>query len=543
MSKSTDKIRAEIEESRRKYEETKKVAADFCLGYFARFEQNQFNSASLIKDLENLDEDIYKEAIEFIIRAKKPFWISLSVAELKTFLEYLFTSKWFERERDSYYYQHYKRDLLESATLNQYGIEVLSDLYKHNKTIQSKAGGYIVNRLVHSQDGRAILLDFLKIDDAEIQYPALNALANHCVHPGFEPVYLAEDAHLYIDTIRSFLSHSNNDLSKVAIFTLHYGELLNTAETIALLQAKNTNRKLVGLQSLKYLKIDSSKAQQLCTLVVECLESDKLDISNAALKGLSYLSDKFSNLVAGEILDGLVVRKHNYPKEFFNTNTVISALREVFKKNQRLPGEVLHKLCRIAYTSNIDVRNRSVFVATALNKKEFLALVNEQRENNPSFAKSILNTVTGALDTDQIVNQISQTDPKDVQQNAANQITVPAKYYENGLSQAKTSFNWAIAITIFSIISFIVAVLLFMNNADKTGTVIAGLGGALTQLIAGTLLFIYRRTLIQLDNYTEQMSKVQNYLLANSFVESLDGEAKEQARMELIKTVANSTNP
>lgn len=540
MGKSTDEIRAEIEEHRKKYEETKKAAADFCLRYFARFEENQFESASFIKDLESLDEEMYKEAIEFIIRARKPFWISLSAVELKLFLEYLFTSKWFENE--SYSSQHYKGDLLESAALNQNGIEVLSDLYKHNKTIQSKAGGYIVNRLVNSQNGRAILLEFLKIEDADIQYPALNALANHCVHPGFEPVYLADDAHLYIDAIRSFLFHSNNNLSKVATFTLHYGELLNTVETIALLQAKSANRKIIGLQSLRYLKVDSSKAQQLCTLVVECLESDKLDVNNAALKGLSYLSDKFSNLLAEEILDGLVIRKYDYPKEFFNTNTVTTALREIFKKNQRLPGEVLHKLCNIAYTSNIDVRNRSIFVAVALNKKEFLALVNERREGNPSVSKAILNTVTGTLDTDQIVTQISQTDPKDVQQNAANQITVLAKYYENGLSQAKASFSWAIAITIFSILSFIVAALLFVNNTDKTGTVIAAVGGALTQLIAGTLLFIYRRTLIQLDNYTAQMSKVQNYLLANSFAESLEGEAKEQARIELIKTVANSSN-
>ena len=163
------------------------------------------------------------------------------------------------------------------------------------------------------------------------------------------------------------------------------------------MQIGDAQRYTVGLESLKYLKVDYSKSRDLCSLVVKALEDKVIDVSNAALKGVSILSDRFSNVLIEEILDGLIVRKSGYPKEFFNTKIVTSALRETFKQNPRLPGETLHKLCEIAYSSNSEVRNRSVFVAIALNKKEFLALVNERREGNPSTAKAILNTVTGDL--------------------------------------------------------------------------------------------------------------------------------------------------
>jgi flagellar motor component MotA len=143
------------------------------------------------------------------------------------------------------------------------------------------------------------------------------------------------------------------------------------------------------------------------------------------------------------------------------------------------------------------------------------------------------------LESSQIVNQISETDPKDIQQNAANQINLLTKYYENGLSQAKASFNWAITMAIVGFIGYITAIILFINNIDKTGALVSTIGASLTQFLAGSLFWIYQKTLTQLNNYNSQMNNIQNYLLANSFIESLEGNAKELARMDLIKRVAN----
>ncbi len=530
----------QLEEYRKQREEAKKFAVQFCQDHITRLEQKNFDINFFLADLKKFDEETFELAIGGLIRENKSFWQNLSESELKVFIEYVVTTSWFKKTNS--FSDSQKRDFLSAASRNINAISVLSSIYKDTAKKNPEASKYIADQLAESENGRAELINILKIDDAEIQYLALVALANHCIMSGIEPAYIKDDNPLYINMIRGFVFHSNGRLSRIAVIALHEGELLNVDEIIKLMQLGGSQRTWVGLAATRYLRIESSKARELCSLVVKALEDNSIDVSNVAMEAIGRLSEKFHELLAEEILDALVVRKSGYPKEFFNTNIVTSALRETFKHNPRLPGGILHKLCDIAYTSNIEARNRAVFVAMALNKREFLALVNERRESNPSAAKAILNTVTGTLDTDQIANQISQTDPKDVQQNAANQITVLAKYYENGLLQAKASFNWAIAITIFSILSFIVAVLLFMNNTDKTGTIIATVGGTLTQLIAGTLLFIYRRTLMQLDNYTQQMNRIQNYLLANSFIESLDGDEKQRARVDLIKTVATGSN-
>lgn len=144
------------------------------------------------------------------------------------------------------------------------------------------------------------------------------------------------------------------------------------------------------------------------------------------------------------------------------------------------------------------------------------------------------------MEISQIASQISETDPKDIQQNAANQIGLLTKYYENGLLQAKSSFNWAIGITVLSVLAFIVITLLFGKNADKTIVWITAISSGLAELIAGTLLIIYQKTLSQLNNYNHQMSKIQDFLLANSFIESLSQDAQDSARLELIRSLASS---
>ena len=231
-----------------------------------------------------------------------------------------------------------------------------------------------------------------------------------------------------------------------------------------------------------------------------------------------------------------------YGREFFNSNIVVSALKEAIKFNPRLQGKLLHNVRDIAINSSGNVRNRAVFVGIGISRKEFLALINEIQESNPVAAKSIAGIVAGNLESTQIINQISETDPKDIQQNAANQIGLLRRYYESGLAQAKSSFNWAIGITVLSILAFIGIVILFGKNEDKTIIWATAIASGLTELIAGTLLLIYQKTLLQLNNYNRQMSKIQDYLLANSFIESLSENARDNARLELIRSITPTQN-
>ena len=143
------------------------------------------------------------------------------------------------------------------------------------------------------------------------------------------------------------------------------------------------------------------------------------------------------------------------------------------------------------------------------------------------------------MDANFIASQISGTDPSDVQQNAANQIKLLAKYHESGLQQARTSFNWAIALSLLGFPLLIFAFYYLLTNQSENPTsFISAMASVLVEFIAGTLFYLYNQTRKQLTYYHQQMNQIQRFLLANSVAESLENPAKEASRIELIRAIA-----
>jgi hypothetical protein len=241
------------------------------------------------------------------------------------------------------------------------------------------------------------------------------------------------------------------------------------------------------------------------------------------------------------IISELIIRESGRPSEYFNPDTISKTLQVLFKWNSRLYGQALKTLCEIAVGNKGAVRRRATLAAISIDERGFLAQVNENSGSNPEAAKEILNLVTGNLDAAIIANQISGTDPSDVQQNAANQIKLLAQYHESGLQQAKTSFNWAIVISLAGFPFLVLAgYYLLTNQSGNLTSIVSSIGSVLVEFMAGTLFYLYNQTRKQLTYYHQQMNQIQRFLLANSVAESLEQPAKENARMELIKTIANS---
>jgi len=200
-------------------------------------------------------------------------------------------------------------------------------------------------------------------------------------------------------------------------------------------------------------------------------------------------------------------------------------LEKLFKFNPQLLSKTLYQLCEIAIENKGSIRNRAVFVGSLLDKGEFAALVKERAEDNPEAVKSILDIAGASLDTSSIVARISETDPGDIQQNAANQIKLLEKYHEDGLQQAKTSFRWALILSIFSLICLVVSIcyLLFISPGVNVVNILTTISSVLAQFLAATQFVLYNQTRKQLTYYHQQMNQIQKFLLANSVAESLNG--------------------
>ena len=68
----------------------------------------------------------------------------------------------------------------------------------------------------------------------------------------------------------------------------------------------------------------------------------------------------------------------------------------------------------------------------------------------------------------------------------------------------------------------------------------SGIGGVLVEMFAGTYLYLYKHASDQLATYRLALENMQKILLANSMCEGLDTEAKESARIDLIRLVVTS---
>jgi len=64
------------------------------------------------------------------------------------------------------------------------------------------------------------------------------------------------------------------------------------------------------------------------------------------------------------------------------------------------------------------------------------------------------------------------------------------------------------------------------------------ISGALIEVISAINFYLYGKTSAQLASFHTRLDITQRFLLANSMCESLEGEFKQRARYELIKTVS-----
>jgi hypothetical protein len=141
----------------------------------------------------------------------------------------------------------------------------------------------------------------------------------------------------------------------------------------------------------------------------------------------------------------------------------------------------------------------------------------------------------------QLISKISQTKADDVQAVAASQIGLLVGYHEIVLAQSKRSFAWALTGAGTGMVFFMAAVGLALWTDKVAAVLIPAISGAVVEVIAGVVFYLYGKTTSQLGEFHGRLETLQRYPLANSICESLQGEACEKVRSDLIRAIARIT--
>ena len=137
-----------------------------------------------------------------------------------------------------------------------------------------------------------------------------------------------------------------------------------------------------------------------------------------------------------------------------------------------------------------------------------------------------------------IIQQLSSTKTNDVQSVAASQISLLVGYHEIVLAQSRRSFTWALIGAGAGLAFFMIAAGLALSAKNALGATLAAISGAVVEIVAGVVFYLYGKTTSQLGDFHGRLEKLQRYLLANSICESLGETERDKARADLIREIA-----
>ncbi len=148
----------------------------------------------------------------------------------------------------------------------------------------------------------------------------------------------------------------------------------------------------------------------------------------------------------------------------------------------------------------------------------------------PHYLEPIEVTARAAL------SEVSSADPTNIQQVAAGTLSLNNLYYQNVLTQAKSSYRAAVVTATIASALFLSAVVLAIFFSRLVPSTLSTIGGAIVAGISGLNFWLFGQTSKQLDSFHLRLERMQRYLVANSVSSAMT----ETARDEGLRSIVDS---
>jgi hypothetical protein len=135
---------------------------------------------------------------------------------------------------------------------------------------------------------------------------------------------------------------------------------------------------------------------------------------------------------------------------------------------------------------------------------------------------------------------VAGLDPAKIQEVAASQVVISERYCNTVLHHAQRLFRWALMAAGAGLLFFLLAIALLVFQQSVTGALISLTSGGALEALALLNFCLYGRIFHQLRAIQERLDRTQQYLLANSICENLNGEVKQTTQIELIRAIMHS---
>lgn len=109
------------------------------------------------------------------------------------------------------------------------------------------------------------------------------------------------------------------------------------------------------------------------------------------------------------------------------------------------------------------------------------------------------------------------------------------EYFQISKKQSKFSFYFSISSSVVGIIVVIIAALGIVIFKNPGISIIAAVGGAITEIISGIVLWIHNKSALQLNYYYDSLHENEKFLSALNIADKLSEDKREDMYIEIIR--------
>ncbi len=108
--------------------------------------------------------------------------------------------------------------------------------------------------------------------------------------------------------------------------------------------------------------------------------------------------------------------------------------------------------------------------------------------------------------------------------------------------QIRKSFSAAMFSCFAGFVLFVLAVIIFLLGGNNSASLMAGLSGAIVEIVSGLYFWMYRETSKQLGKYHKRLAATEKYLIALQIIEMLPEENRSEQYGKLIDYIFENAN-
>ncbi|HTK06141.1 MAG TPA: hypothetical protein VL485_03150 [Ktedonobacteraceae bacterium] len=144
---------------------------------------------------------------------------------------------------------------------------------------------------------------------------------------------------------------------------------------------------------------------------------------------------------------------------------------------------------------------------------------------------------------DQIQHKFKVAEINDIKETLALQLEMNTQYHKDILFRVNLSFIFALIFAGIGILLFfsIVIFMVFGLSSNITTTVVSVVAGTFVQVLSGVSFYLYNRESDRLQTFHKSLERLQNYMLANSICQGLEGIDKAHTCSRLSLIIASAT--